>query len=121
MRAVRQQSVLEVVRCGTKPSSRVRSRAPPVQHLLRGGYKRGLHAFQGGQTYHGRFGTPEDAKSRGTRDNAVRLRHVKPACVPLRHAAPSPPQVLDSLHGLVKAQARRPLDFLSGHAYQDGK
>ena len=33
-----------------------------------------------------------DAKSRGTRDNAVRLRHVEPARVPLRHATPSPPQ-----------------------------
>ena len=30
-----------------------------------------------------------DAKSRGTRDNAVRLRDVEPARVPLRHAAPS--------------------------------
>ena len=61
-----------------------------------------------------------DAKSRGTRDNDVRLRHVVPRA-PLRHAAPSPPQVLDSLHRLVKAQAHRPSDFLSGHAYQDGK
>ena len=32
-----------------------------------------------------------DAESRGTRANAVRLRHVEPARVPLRHAAPSPP------------------------------
>ena len=31
----------------------------------------------------------QDAKSRGTRDNAVRLRHVEPARVSLRHAAPS--------------------------------
>ena len=63
-----------------------------------------------------------DAKSRGTRDNAVRLRHVEPARVPLRHAAPSLPQVLDSLHRLAKAQSRRPPDFLlSGHASQDGK
>ena len=62
-----------------------------------------------------------DAKSRGTRDNAVRLRHVEPARVPLRHAAPSPPQVLDSLHRLAKPQSRRPPDFISGHAYQDGK
>ena len=62
-----------------------------------------------------------DAKSRGTRDNAVRLRHVEPARVPLRHAAPSPPQVLDSLNRLAKARSRRPPDFLSGHAYQDGK
>ena len=34
-----------------------------------------------------------DAKSRS--NNAVRLRHVEPARVPLRHAAPSPPHVLD--------------------------
>ena len=230
----------------------MRARAPSVQHLLRGGYKCSLHAFQGGQRHHGRFGAPEeekgcggagrsncrrvslatplwsmlyaddagvvsqspeqlrkmmevivvvcaafgltvfkrerdagvhrhiqrrgsgpgvqpdegvciprgkcqpqcrpahhrgrpahtqrmvqlqkvhprtvrlterspraqnpDAKSRGTRDNAVRLRHVEPARVPLRHAAPSPPQVPDSLHQLAKAQPRRPPDFLSGHA-----
>ena len=31
----------------------------------------------------------------------------------LRHAAPSPPQVRDSLHWLAKAQSRRPLHFLS--------
>ena len=41
--------------------------------------------------------------------------------VPLFHAAPSPPQLPDSLHRLAKAQSRRPPDFLSGHAYQDGK
>ena len=62
-----------------------------------------------------------DAESRDTRDNAVRLGHVEPARVPLRRAAPSPTQVLDSLHWLAKAQSRRPPDFLSGHAYQDGK
>ena len=59
-----------------------------------------------------------DAKSRGTRDNAVRLRHVDPARMPLRHVAPNPPkQVLDSLHRLAKAQSRRLPDFLSGHAF----
>ena len=62
-----------------------------------------------------------DANSRGTRDNAGRLRHVELARVLLRHAAPSPPQILDSLHQLAKAQSRRPPDFLSGHASQDGK
>ena len=62
-----------------------------------------------------------DAKSRGTRDNAVRLRHVEPVRVPLRHAVSSPPQVLDSLHQSAKAQSRRPPDFLSEYAYQDGK
>ena len=62
-----------------------------------------------------------DAKSRGTRDHTVRLRDVKPARVPLRHAPQSPPQVLDSLHRLAKARSHRPPDFLPGHAYQDGK
>ena len=62
-----------------------------------------------------------ETKSRGTRDNVVQLRHVEPARVPLRHAAPSPPQLPDSLHRLAKEQSRRPPDFLSGHAYQDGK
>ena len=37
------------------------------------------------------------------------------------HYTPSPPQVLGSLHRLAKARTRRPPDFLSGHAYQDGK
>ena len=32
------------------------------------------------------------AKSRGFRDNAIRLRHVEPARVPLRHAVLSPPR-----------------------------
>ena len=238
----------------------MRARTPPVQHLLRGGYKLGLHAFQGGQRHHGRFGTPEEEKGGGgveatagesvlatplwgmlyaddagvvsrspeqlrkmmevivvvcaafgltvseaktdimclraigmpessveaagqvyTQANefvslggnvnhnadlsievdrrirnawcsfrkytlelydrpsaplelkirmiraevlekpVVRLCHVEPARVPLRHAAPSPPQLLDSLHRLAKAQSRRPPDFLSGHAYEDGK
>ena len=39
---------------------------PPVQHL-RGGYKRGLHAFQGGQRRHGRFGEPEEEKGGGAK------------------------------------------------------
>ena len=62
-----------------------------------------------------------DAKSRGTRDNAVRLRHEEPARVPLRHAAQSPPQLPDSLHRLVIKQSHRPSDFLSGHVYKDEK
>ena len=48
-------------------------------------------------------------------------RDVEPARMPLRHAAPSPPQLPDSLHRLTKEQSRRPPDFLSGHAYQDRK
>ena len=62
-----------------------------------------------------------DAQSRGIRDNAVRLRQVEPARLPLRHAAPSPPQLPNSLHRLAKEQSRRPPDFVSGHAYQDEK
>ena len=65
MRAAGQQGVLGVVRCGTKPSSRVRAHAPSVQHLLRGGYKRGLHVFQGGERHHGRFGTLEEENGGG--------------------------------------------------------
>ena len=63
--AARRQGVLEVVCCGTRPSSRVRACAPPVQHLICGGYERGLLAFQGGQRHHGRFGTPEEEKGGG--------------------------------------------------------
>ena len=63
----------------------------------------------------------QHATSRGTPDNAVRLRHVEPVRVPLRHAAPSRRQVHDSLHRLAETQSRRLHDFLSGHACQDGK
>ena len=62
-----------------------------------------------------------DAQSRFTRDNAVRLRHVEPVSVPLRHAAPSPPQLPDSLHRLAKERSPRPPNFLSVHTYQDRK
>ena len=62
-----------------------------------------------------------DAKSRCTRDNAVRLRHMEPARLPLRHTTPSPLQVLESLLWLAKTQSRRPPGFLSGQVYQDGK
>ena len=41
--------------------------------------------------------------------------------MPLRHAAPSPPKFPNSLHRLAKEQSHRPPDFLSGHAYDDGK
>ena len=56
-----------------------------------------------------------DAKSQGTQDNAVRLRHEKLTSAPLRHAAPRPPQLPDSLHRLVEEKSHRPLDFLSEH------
>ena len=49
----------------------MRARAPPAQYLLRGGYKRVLHAFQGGQRQHGRFGTPEKEKGVGERGKAT--------------------------------------------------
>ena len=70
MRAARRQGVLEVVCFKTRSSSRVRARAPPVQHL-RGGYKPGLHAFQGGRRHHGRLGTPEEKKGARGRGEAT--------------------------------------------------
>ena len=74
IRRARWQGVLGVVRCGTRPSSRVRARAPPFQHLLRGGHERGPHAFQGRQTHHERFGTPEEEKrARGSNCRTVSL------------------------------------------------
>ena len=65
MCAARRQRVLGVVRCGTGISSLVRACALPVQHILRGGYKRDLHTFQGGQRHHGRFVAPEEEKADG--------------------------------------------------------
>ena len=46
---------------------------------------------------------------------------MEPARVPLRHAALSPPLVLDLLHRLAKAQSHRSPDFLAGHACQNGE
>ena len=85
MRAPRRQGVLDVVRCGTRPSSRVRARTPPVRHLLRGGNKLGLNAFQGGQRHHGRFGTPEEEK-RSERTGGSNCRAVSPRDAALRYA-----------------------------------
>ena len=81
----RRQGVLEVVCCGTSSSSRVRARAPPVQHLLCGGYKRGLHAFQGGRRHHGRFGIPEEEKAGGGAGGS-NCRRVSPGDAALGHA-----------------------------------
>ena len=54
-----------------------------------------------------------DAKSRGARDKAVRLRHVEPARAPLRHAAPGPPQLPTSLHRLAKNnRADHPISYM---------
>ena len=60
-----------MVHCGIRPSSRVRARTPPIQHLLRGGYKLGLHTFQGGQRHRGRFCTPEEDKGGGGAGEAI--------------------------------------------------
>ena len=76
MRAARRQGVLGVVCYGTRPSLRVFARGPPVQHLLRGGYKRGLHVFQGGQRHHGRFGAPEEERGAGGRGEATAGKSV---------------------------------------------
>ena len=61
-----------------------------------------------------------DAKSQGTRDNIVRLRHVDPARVPLWHAATRPPQLPDLLNWLAREQPHRQPDFLSEHSNENG-
>ena len=43
----------------------MRIRALSVHNLLRDGYKRGLHAFQGGQRQHARFGVSEEENGGG--------------------------------------------------------
>ena len=85
MRAARRQGVLGVVRLGTGPSSRVRARAPSVQHFLRGGYKRGLHAFQGGQRHHRRFGASKEENGGGAAVGSNQ-RRASPGDVALEHA-----------------------------------
>ena len=62
--------------------------SPPVQHLLRGGYKLGLHAFQGGRRHHGRFGPPEEEKGSGGGGGAEgsNCRRVSPRDAALRYA-----------------------------------
>ena len=84
MRVARRQGVLGAVRCGIRPSSRVRAGAPPVQHLLYGGYKRGLHAFQGGRRDHGRFSTSEEEKG-GKGAGRSNYRRVSPGDAALGH------------------------------------
>ena len=85
MRAARRQGVLEVVRCGARSLLRVRARAPRAQHLLRGGYIRGIRAFQGGQRHHERFGTSEDEKGGGGA-GGNNCRRVSPRDAALGHA-----------------------------------
>ena len=57
MRAARRQGVFGVVACGTGPFAKGACSRPSCsnQRILRVGYKRGLHAFQGGQRHDGRF------------------------------------------------------------------
>ena len=74
----------EVVRCETRPSLRMRARAPPVQYLLRGGYKRDLHAVQGEQRHRGRFGTPEVERGGGGAGGS-NCRRVSPGDAALGH------------------------------------
>ena len=84
MRADRRQGVLGVVRCETGPSPRVRARAPSVQYLLRGGYKRGLHAFQGGQRHHERCDAPVEEKG-GEGAGGSNCRRASPGDAALGH------------------------------------
>ena len=78
MRAAQRQGVLGVVRCKTGLSPRVRARAPPVQHLFRGGYKqRDLHEFQGGQRkYGGALVQLRKKKGAGVRGEATAIEPV---------------------------------------------
>ena len=64
MRAARRQGVLEMVRRGTRFSSSVRARAPPVQHLVRGGINVASTRFKAGK---------------GTMDALVHLRKKRGA------------------------------------------
>ena len=85
MRTARRQDVLVVVHCGTEPLSRVCARAPPVQHVLRDCYKRGLHAFQGGRRHHGRFVASEEENGGGGTGGSTQ-RRASPGDVTLEHA-----------------------------------
>ena len=105
---------------GTSPQCRPAHRGRPA-HTQRMVQLPDVHPRTARPTERSPRAQNPDDKSRGTRDNAVRLRHVEPAHVPLQHSAPSPPKVVDSLHRLMKAQSRHTPGFLSGHAYQDGK
>ena len=85
-RAARRQGVLGVVGCGTGPLLWVHAHAPPLQHHLRGGYKkRNLYAFQGGQRHHGRFGASDDEKGVGGAKESNHQR-ASPGDVALGHA-----------------------------------
>ena len=70
---------------GTKSSPRVRARAPPVQHLLRGGCKEGIHAFERAQRHHGRFGALEEEKGGGGARES-NCRRASPGGAILGHA-----------------------------------
>ena len=62
-----------------------RSRPSCVVHLLRGGYKRCLHVFQGGQRHRGRFGTPMKEKGGGWAGGS-NCRRASPDDAALGHA-----------------------------------
>ena len=84
MRTTRRQGLLGVIRCGTRPSSRVHARAPSVQPLLHGGYKRGLQAFPGGQRHHGHFGASVEETGGGGAGGSNQ-RSARPGDVALGH------------------------------------
>ena len=76
---------------GAFDKARVRAPAPPVQRLLRGGYKRGLliPAFQGGQRHHGRFVWCTLGRKRGRRGGGAGGSNSwrgSPGDVPVGHA-----------------------------------
>ena len=56
-----------------------------VAYVTSAAYKRGLHAFQGGQRHHGRLGTPEE-ENRGGRAGGCNCRRFSPGDAALGRA-----------------------------------
>ena len=75
----------EVVCCGTRPSSRVRARAPPVHIFFAAVINVASTRFKADKGIHGRFGTPEEEKG-GGRAGGSNCRRVSPGDAALGHA-----------------------------------
>ena len=66
-------------------STSTRPRFLKVAYVKSAAYERDLHAFQGRQRHHGRFGTPEE-ENRGGRAGGSNCRRVSPGDAALGHA-----------------------------------
>ena len=66
-------------------STSTRPRFLKVVYVTGAAYKRDLHAFQGGQRHHGRFGTHEE-ENRGGRTGGCNCRRISPGDAALGHA-----------------------------------